>query len=460
MAYPALLLTIVFIIWLLRRDMRRRPGLSASLWVPTFFMLILGSRPLPDWLAGGGYNGPRTSNNPIDQLFYAGVYAFCLVVATRRGVNWGKVLLGNLPLLLLYVYFICGASWSDEPLGSLIRILKDFSMIFVVAQIYSEKEPFEAMRAVFIRSACVLFPLSVTFNRWFPSFSREYNPNGGMMLSGVTGQKNSLGEILFLFCIFVFWDHLAAYESNGRRKFLKSMPWDHMALIGMAILLLVQSQSKTALICLSIAAAFIYRRGIFSKRVVSTVAYSAVLSTPFLLFFSREFADVIQPVVAALGRDMTFTGRTNIWDQITWETVNPWIGCGYWNFWQGPRGKAISEAIKWAIPTAHCGYLDIYLDGGILGLAALLVVLIVYGWKLIKGVPARSQIVGLAVLSTSIIYNLSESNFLRISPLWFATVLTMVAFPLKKRVARTVKAEQDAVRSYLQQTDAEFVASR
>ena len=462
MAYPALLVTILFILWLLRRDVRRRPGLSRALWVPTFFLLILGSRPLPMWLAGGGYNGPRSSNNPIDQLFYAGVYGFGLVVASKRGMNWGKVLVGNWPLLLLYVYFICGASWSDEPLGSLVRILKDFSMIFVVAQIYSEKEPFQAMRAVFIRSACVLYPLSVTFNRWFPSFSREYNPNGGMMLSGVTGQKNSLGEILFLLCLFIFWDHLENYELNSRKKFLKSMPWDHMLLIGMSILLLVQSQSKTALICLSLGAAFIYRRGILSKRMASIVAYGAVLSTPFLLFFSREFADVIQPIVAALGRDMTFTGRTNIWDQITWETVNPWIGCGYWNFWQGPKGKAISDAIKWAIPTAHCGYLDVYLDGGILGVAALLLVLVAYGWKLIKDGQARYRVVGLAVLSTSIIYNLSESNFLRISPLWFGTVLMMVAFPLKKRFARTVSVGQEVSPTYLRgiHQDAECVPTR
>jgi len=400
-------------------------------------MLIQGSRPVSDWLAGGGYDGPRTSNNPIDQLFFLVVYGGGLIIASRRGVNWGKVFVSNLPLVLLYVYFLSGVTWSDDPMGSAVRIVKDFAMIFIVGQIYSEKEPLQAIRAVFIRSACVLFPLSITFNHYFPNFSREYNPNGGMLLSGVTGQKNSLGEIIFLFSIFILWDYLELSQAK-RRKGFRIVCWDHLLLVGIGIFLLIQSQSKTALICLSIGAAMALRKGIFAKTPVSVTAYGAILSTPFLLFCSREFADVIEPVINALGRDMTFTGRTNIWDHITLETVNPWIGVGYWNFWQGPRGKAISVAINWSIPTAHCGYLDIYLDGGILGLSALFIVLAVYGWRLSHS-KSRFRIVGLAVLSTAVIYNLSESSFLRIGPLWFAVMLTMVEFPLRKKVVKPVE---------------------
>jgi len=423
--------------------MRRRPSLSLAVWIPTFYMMILGSRPLSDWVAGGGYNGPRNTNNPLDQLFFVAVLGGSLIIATKRGVNWLKFFASNLPLMLVYLYFVCGVLWSDDPLGSGIRIVKDFAALFVVGLVFSEKDPLQAIRAIFIRSACVLFPLSIVFNHYFPDFAREFGPNGQLMLSGVTGQKNALGEIVFLFCIFIMWDYLELLELRRGKGMSRKMSWDHFILFFMGVFLLVQSESKTALVCLAVAAAMTIRKGSLAAKPASTAAYAAVLSTPFLLFFSKEFSDVIiEPVVTALGRNMTFTGRTTIWEHITLNTVNPLIGCGYWNFWQGPHGAEISKEINWAIPTAHCGYLDIFLDGGILGLAVLFYMLGAYGWRLIRqGRQDRFRVVGLAVLCAAIIYNLSESSFVRVGPLWFATVLMMVEFPLRKKVAKRIQTE-------------------
>lgn len=439
MKYVVLLMALIFIGWLLWRELWRRPSLSAAVWIPTVLMMVLGSRPLSGWVVGG-YDYSRGSASLLDQSFFLFVLAGSLVIASSRGVNWVRFLGANLPLMLLYAYFVASIIWSDDPAGSAVRIVKDFGLLVVVGLIYSEKEPLQAIRAVFIRSACVLFPLSIVFNRYFPSFGREFSPNGSMQLSGVTLQKNSLGEIVFVFCIFILWDYIDLPASSRRRGLLRGMPWDYVALLLMGIVLLKQSQSKTALVCLVLAAALSVRKGAFASRTVSMAVFAAVLSTPFLLFFTRSFGDIIQPVVAALGRDMTFTGRTNIWDHITFETVNPMIGCGFWNFWQGPHGIEISREINWSIPTAHCGYLDIYLDGGVLGLVALLYVLVAYGRRLIKrGQEGRIRVVGLAVLSTAIIYNLSESSFLRIGPLWFATVLMMVEFPQKRKNTNKVQ---------------------
>jgi exopolysaccharide production protein ExoQ len=144
--------------------------------------------------------------------------------------------------------------------------------------------------------------------------------------------------------------------------------------------------------------------------------------------------------VAALGRDMTFTGRTNIWDHITLQTVNPIFGCGYWNFWRGPKGRAISDAIQWDIPTAHCGYLDIYLDGGICGLFVLFCVLLLYGIRLMKpSKHSRFQMTRLGMLAAAIVYNISESSFVRMGLLWFTTLLMMVDFP---KIRGAIKGRQ------------------
>jgi exopolysaccharide production protein ExoQ len=427
---------MIFSFWMLKRELRRRPSLSVALWIPTFFVMILGSRPVSDWIERGGTNGSGFGSSPWDAAFFAVVFGASLVIATSRGVKWGKFLAANIPLMLIYAYFISSTIWSDDPMGSAKKIFKDFALLFVIGLIYSEKEPLQAMRAIFIRSACFLFPLSLVFDRWFPRFAREFSPNGTMQFSGVTGQKNTLGEMVFILCAVLLWDYFEMRESQVGKSFLSTVPWDQLILFLMGIFILVQSQSKTALVALFICIAFSIRIGWLTAK-VRTVGFLFVLSTPFLLFFTNEFGDMIQPIVAALGRDMTFTGRTNIWSHITWENVNPIIGCGYWIFWAGPKGRAISDSIDWKIPNAHCGYIDLYLDGGICALFVLFCVLASYGFRLVKrGHGNRFQQVRLGMFSAAIVYNLSESSFLRMGLLWFTTLLMIVDFP---RMKQTVK---------------------
>lgn len=436
--YPALLLALIVGGWLMRREIRRRPSVSMAIWIPTALVMVLGSRPLSSWISGGGQVRSATL---LDQVFLLLALGAPLIIGSIRGVNWGKFLAANMPLLLLYAYFAATAIWSQDPAGSAIRIVKDFGLLFVVGLIYSEKEPVQAMRTIFIRCACILFPLSIVFNRWFPNFGRDFGMGEVLMHTGVTTQKNSLGEIVWVFSTFIVWDYIDSIPPARRKGLLQGMPLDYVALLLMGVVLLNESQSKTSLICLAIVAALSMRKGALASGATSAAAFAICLATPFLLFSSKMFGDVIAPIVNALGRDMTFTGRTNIWDHINATTVNPIIGCGYWTFWQGPGGLEISKEINWPIPTAHCGYLDLYLDGGILGLTVFFFALVAYGWRFIsrKGV-GRSQLVGLAMLCAAIIYNLTESSFVRLGPLWFATLLMIVAFPQRRKSTAVVKS--------------------
>lgn len=440
MATVSVVLSLILSAWMLRRELRLHPSLSSALWIPTILLMLLSSRPVAEWVGRG--NPGDEASNPLDASVYICLMGASLFIASSRGVKWGRLLAMNIPLLLLYAYFFSSVVWSNDPLGSAKRIGKDFGLLFVIGLILSEKEPLQAIRSIFVRGACVLFPLSIVFDRWVPRFGREFANNGTVAYSGVTTQKNSLGEIVLVFCMILLWDYLEIRATGSRKRPLRGAQWDRLLLLLMGALLLYQSQSKTSLLCLLIAIALGVRRGGLATKPISTVAYVVVLSTPFLMFLSTEFGDLIQPIVNALGRDLTFTGRTNIWSQITWNTVNPLTGCGYWNFWKGPGGAAISTAIGWTVPTAHCGYLDVYLDGGILGLFLFFCVLAAYGWRLIKrSEKGRFQLVGLAVLSAAIVYNLTESAFLRTGPLWFLVLVMIVDMPPRKRDAKYVQEE-------------------
>jgi exopolysaccharide production protein ExoQ len=453
----ALFLCLAFIAWFVVRDCMRRTSVSAAVWIPTALLLILGSRPVSLWASGGrvfvGEMGNESSGSPLDLLFFVLVLVASFVVASSRGVNWNKVFAANGALMLFYLYFAISVAWSGDPVGSLKRVIKDFGLLFVIGVIFSEKDPLQAMRAVYVRCAFVLLPLSVVFIKYFPQYSRAFSVAGDVMVTGVTTQKNSLGEIVMVLTPFLIWDSLEAHRPNAKLRWSR-IPWDRALLLFMGAWLLHLSQSKTALLCTLVGTFLIVRGGWLASRTINALVLVGALSLPFLLFFSQQFSSVIAPIVQAMGRNMTFTGRTDIWNHVTANTVNPLFGAGFWNFWGGRGGYAISQAMNTVIPNAHCGYVDIYLDGGMIGLVVLLILLVTCGRRIIRYLrlrpdPHRYLRVRLAFLVIAIVYNLSESTFARVGPIWFTALLMMVDFPAKA-VARKV-ATRKRVDSFINQ---------
>ena len=442
MAIPALLICLIFIIVLLVRDSRRRKTVSWAVWLPTIYLWIVGSRPLSLWLVGrSSLNGGLANNaegSPIDQIFFFSLLIGSLVIATMRGVKWGELLSANFPLLLFYLYFALSISWAEDPMGSFKRLFKDFGMIFVIGLILSEKDPLEAIGAIYVRCACVLFPLSAVCIKWFPDVARIFTHNGEPEYTGVTTQKNTLGEIVMVFSLFMIWDYL---EHRPKKFRWNRLPWDRILLLLIGFWLLQMCQSKTALLCLLMATALTIRTGWFASKMFSRTLLFVALALPYILFFAQQLEWLIAPLVEAVGRNMTFTGRTDIWKHIDANTVNPLIGYGYYNFWGGTGGLRINEIMNMTIPNAHDGYVDLYLDGGMIGLGLLFFFLVTYGNRLIKLLQnSRFQRLRFAVLIAAIIYNCSESNWARLSTIWFTTVLALAYRPsIKSSLAKSVR---------------------
>ncbi len=440
MAPVALFLCLIFIAWLLVRDRRRCARVSAALWIPTVLLLILGSRSVSLWLeAGVPSSMGNAERSPLDQLFYLSVLVGSFVIASSRRVKWSRLFTANSSIMLLYLFFAISVLWSGDPAGSTKRLLKDFGLLFVISVILSEKQPLEAIRTVYVRCACVLFPLSVVFIRYFPRMARSFSVEGEQLFTGVTTQKNTLGEIVLVFSLFLIWDILETRAVSKKRSW-RRIPWDRFVLLLMGLWLLYMSKSSTSLLCLLIGTALVLSRGRLASRMVNRLVMLGALSLPALLFFAQEFNSLIAPMVEALGRNMTFTGRTDIWNHITSKTVNPLVGAGYWNFWGGKAGLAIGQSMNTIVPNAHSGYLDIYLDGGVIGLVLLFWMLVACGKRLIANLHVnRCQRLRFAIFIVVIIYNLSESMYFRLSPLWFTTLLVMIDFPFPKTHAKRAR---------------------
>ena len=173
------LLVSLFLFWkLIQKDIAARPGLSSAIWIPTFWVAIQLSRPLSMWLNFGGGEGGSLEGSPLDRLFYFGMIFAALVVLSRRGVAWNKIFSQNWPIFLFYSYFLISIIWAPNSFVSFKRWFKEVGNVWIALVILTEENPKEAFRAVFVRCAYVLIPLSIVFLRYFPDLGRRYLRNG------------------------------------------------------------------------------------------------------------------------------------------------------------------------------------------------------------------------------------------------------------------------------------------
>jgi O-antigen ligase len=400
-------------------------------------LFTLASRAPAGWLG---------ANVLVDQVYFASMIVASLIILSSRPVKWRNLFTANAAIMLFYGYFAVSFLWSSTPVDSLIRILKDFgTTVVMILIIFSEKNPLEAVRAVYVRCACVALPLSMLVTRYY-SIGRGYSQKGFVMYNGIAGQKNSFGSMLMVFILFLVWDHFESRPASAKWPWSR-MRWDRLALLLMGAWLLDLSESKTSLVCLLIGLALICTREWLASRMIGTMIFFVALSLPFLLLLTQELGWITAPVLEAIGRDATFTGRASIWEHITLATVNPLMGAGFWNFWGTINGRAIALALgpdnsnpNVFVPSAHDGYVDVYLDGGFIGLALLSLFLIVAATRIIKVLPLNGfHRLRFTFLILAIVANLTESFFARPGPMWFTTVLVLIDYPFRATDLRNRK---------------------
>jgi len=197
----------------------------------------------------------------------------------------------------------------------------------------------------------------------------------------------------------------------------------------MGLWLLHQCDSKTSMIVLGVGTALLLSTKIrFFENKRPAIVWICLVAVPIFFLLDNLFG-ISQPLLTMLGRDTTLTNRTEIWKAIESHPVNPVYGCGYLNYWDvvGPI-EVNGNEVK--LGTAHNGYLEIFLDGGYLGILFLIVMLVNVGINqarsFVRAYPAGA--VGLAFFCMTLLNNVSESIFARRGPLWSAFLMTAVGY--------------------------------
>lgn len=424
MNYLIILVFTVVACWLIKRDTRQRTGISRALWIPTIWVAIIASRPVSLWV-GLSMPGDTLEGSPIDRVFYFGMLVAASIVLASRRVAWAPLIARNWPILLFYFFLLVSVVWANAPLTSLKRWIKEFGNILIVLVILTEVDPLQALRTVFVRCAYVLVPLSIIFIRYFPDLGRRYGVHGGdMEATGVTCQKNSLGAMVVVCGLIFLWDWIERKKANSPPGRLDRYISLVLALIGAWLLYL--SDSKTSIIGLAFGAIVIAstQMPLLRNKVASLGTYGFAVAIGF--FALDSFFGLKEWILSSLGRDMTFTGRTDVWRELLNLRTDPMLGTGFMSLWDDMHYQALLP--DFVAFSAHNGYLEIYLAGGYAGIVALALMILATGIRINKALKTGTTyaVVRFAVFCVALTANFSESNFACMTPIGFLFLVAAI----------------------------------
>jgi O-antigen ligase len=273
---------------------------------------------------------------------------------------------------VVVVLALCSAAWSAEPVltlrgGAQLLLLAvgawNAARVLTMSQLVS----CAALAFRLLLGASLLLALVR------PDIGLVQGAYEAGSLQGVFNHRNLMAFVASM-AVIAFWC------GRGRR----ARVW-LVADLALALTCLVaaRSQSSTVVVAVlvpavvALAAARKFHgatRVLVSSVIVATAAGVALLAVHLLPLLLR-----------GLGRDETFTGRTVIWRAVLRAAnQNPVLGIGWDAAWH--KGVVLTDEIwsdtGFAIYQAHNGYLDMYLQLGLVGLTLLVV--------MVLGVFARS----------------------------------------------------------------------
>ena len=422
---PPILATCIyaaFIYWLFRRHSKEATGVSHALWIPLIWVGINASRSVIYWLATGttaSAAADASEGNPVDRTIYLVLMALGIIILARRRIDWQRVIGECRWLVVFYIYLLLSTVWSDYTFISFKRWFKDAGDVLMVLVILTEAEPVEAFRWVFLRCAYVLVPVSVLFIKYYPDIGRYYSQwTWTTDYCGVTTNKNSLGVLVMWSGLVLLWQIVDVHRGRGKPMTLRCL-WPELVLLFMCLWLLHLAQSSTSLACFILGTVVFFGSRLRVARAnLKNVGwcFAGIASIMLLLTVNPAIRGV---VAGSLGRNADLTDRTEIWDWALQLDTNPLIGSGFASTLLTYHDATLVKDDHLA--HVHNGYLQTYVDSGMIGVCLLLVIIYAAGQNAVRQL-SKHAIVGhlfLAIFISSLFYNYTEVAFDRSDTIGF-----------------------------------------
>jgi O-antigen ligase len=322
--------------------------------------------------------------------------------------------------------------WSDFPFVSFKRWFRDLGNYLVILVVLSDSRPQEAVQTLFRRLFYLLVPLSILLIKYYPYMGKQYSEwTGATMFVGASTSKNMLGVVCLISGIFFFWDTLTRWSDRKERR-TKRIIILNVVFIGMTLWLLNLADSATSRVCLVLGCLVV--AAAHSRKMKRNPNFLKVgIPICLCLYAVLELGFGISGGLAeAVGRNPTLTGRTDLWEILLSMHTNPLAGTGYESFWLGPRLHLVWRKFA-VVNESHNGYLEVYLNLGLIGLF-LLGGFLITSYRTIcrrfTSDPSSTPLV-LSMWTILLFYNVTEAALKSSHFMWITFLMGAISVPAR-----------------------------
>ncbi|HWA31421.1 MAG TPA: O-antigen ligase [Rhizomicrobium sp.] len=316
-------------------------------------LLLIGSRSSDDALS---------DSNPASLLSALVVYLIAFAILARQPQRALETIKSNPLLIAVFALPVISIAWSVDP-GTTFRraialVMTGVFCVYIAQRLSPEEFLRRLLLALFVGGV-----LSLLYTIADPQQAIEHSAINTGSWKGVYGHKAILGRIAAVAVT------VSVYV-RPRYRWEGPMRW---ATIAIFIFLSIKSQSRASWLMMMGGFAFMFLIAVLrNKRLSSGIKLTIVASLGIAVL--ATVAAFFNVILLEMGRDDTFSGRTTLWTGAiaVAKATHPILGAGYRAFWTDSGAGGVREyVLDWArLPAhGHNGYLDVWLDLGIPGVA-------------------------------------------------------------------------------------------
>jgi exopolysaccharide production protein ExoQ len=291
------------------------------------------------------------------------VYGFLVVLTFPLLSTIGLIVKRHAGLFAIVAVAALSSIWSQDPRTSFsasLRLLLDVLFVVYLFRHYSSQQ---VMR-LFVMLGWIVSIASLLFVLVVPRFGIDQQ-DAHQAWQGIFSHKNFCGyELVFLLTPVFFLESRSTTDRIQRIAYFFFLSF-----------IIVMSQSRTSWTALFALLVFV---GIFNAirrfQYRDSMFLACCICLAFVAVGLTAFS-VLPSLFALIGKDITLTGRTEIWGPVVASIMKrPLTGYGYCAFWNGLSGESgiVASTVGWVPPHAHNGFLNVALQVGITGLLVLM----------------------------------------------------------------------------------------
>lgn len=400
-------------------------GIATSLAAILFTVILVTFRPFQP--AGAELTGD--GGDIVNQLGFSSLGAASLFgLATLVDPRIVRSLLSP-SMVLMLGFFLLSVMMATDPAAAMRAAFFTLVGMLTMAAILTLPRDADSFATVIIFTALVVLGLSyfglVAFPNEAMHTANSQEPEHAGLWRGVFTHKNIAGPVM------------ACFSFAGLYLFRRGQRFHGAAIFCMGMIFMLHTGSKTTAALVPFSILIVVLPGMIGMRIGTPILFALALVVTAFGTLGIVFIAPLKALAAAYFPDLTYTGRTTIW-QFAGDMLakRPWTGYGYESFWGTPlllnQDQPFDRA--WDIRTivhGHNGYLDIAVLMGIPALCVMVVAFLIVPMRDYMRIPKLKENIYLGDFFMMMLLFIALNGFLesfffrRADPVWMFFVFSV-----------------------------------